>query len=86
MGAVTIELDENLVDVLGQLDQPIEQAVRELIVLELYRRAEISAAKAAHLLGRPLLEFIQWSGRLGIPYFRITEEELEAEVERIRSR
>lgn len=51
MGTVTLELDENLVAALQLLDQPIQQAARELIVLELYRRAVISSGKAAKLLG-----------------------------------
>ena len=85
MSSVTIELDAGMVEVLGLLDQPIDQAVRELIVLELYRRSVISTGKAAHLLHMPLLDFIRYSGNLGIPYFRMTKEEWEEEVRQIRS-
>jgi predicted HTH domain antitoxin len=85
MTHVTIELDEELARALALVDQPVEQAARELMVLELYRRGAISSGKAAHLLGMPRLEFIQYSGRLGIPFFDMSEEEWAEEVDRIRS-
>jgi predicted HTH domain antitoxin len=84
MGKVQIELDEDFVEVLALLDQPVEQAARELMVMELYRRELISSGKAAQLLGMSKLDFIQYSGRLGIPYFRMTMGELREEVETIR--
>ena len=80
MSSVTIELDDALVAVLGLLDQPLAQAVREMAVVELYRRQIISSGKAAQLLGMSKLEFIQYSGRLGIPFFRMTNAELDAEL------
>lgn len=80
MHTVILELDEEIVEVLGLLAQPLQQAARELIVLELYRRALISSGKAAQLLGMDQLEFIQYSGRLGIPFFRMSKDEWAAEV------
>ena len=74
-----------LAAVLTQLDQPLNAAVHELLVLELYWRAVISSGKAAELLGMPKQEFIQFSGRLGIPFFRMSDEQLNAEVERLRA-
>lgn len=85
MGQTTVELDESLIQALGLLNQPIDQAVRETIVLELYRRGTISSGKAAQLLGRSKLDFIQFSGRLGIPYFQLFDEDLDAEIERVRA-
>lgn len=86
MSRVRLELDDDLVAVLQQLDEPIERAVRELIVLELYRRATISEGKAAELLGMSRLDFIHFAAALGIPYFRMTEEELDAELARLDER
>lgn len=85
MSRVTVELDESLVQALALLDQPLDDAVRETVVLELYRRGTISSGKAAQLLNTSKLEFIQYSGRLGIPYFRLTGEELDSEITRARS-
>ena len=66
-----------------QLDKPVEQSTRELMVLELYRRHAISAGKAAALLGMERLDFIRYSGSLGIPFIDMTEDEWEAELQRI---
>ena len=79
MNTVNIELEEELVALLRQSNQPVQQGVRELIVLELYRRGTISSGKAADLLGTSRWEFIQHASALGIPYFSLTEDEWEAE-------
>lgn len=80
MGGVTLELDEEWVEVLRLLDQPVERAARELMVMELYRRHEISRGKAASLLGMRLADFLDLAGSLGIPYVEYTEEEWAAEM------
>jgi predicted HTH domain antitoxin len=81
MSAAQVDLGDELAAVLRELDEPLEKAARELIVLELYRRGTISSGKSAELLGMSRLEFIQHSGRLGIPYFNLSDEEWEAERE-----
>ena len=80
MASIHLELGEELGDLLAKLGQPIEQTAREMIVLELYRRSLISSGKAAALLGVHRLDFIQRASELGIPYFRFTEDEWQAEV------
>lgn len=49
-------------------------------MFELYRRGLISSGRAAELLGIPRLEFIRRASELGIPYFRFSEDEWQAEV------
>lgn len=83
MSTVPIELEEELVVMLGQGNQPVQDAARELIILELYRRGAISSGKAAQLLGRRRESFIRHASSLGIPYFEMTEDEWQAE--RVRS-
>ncbi len=85
MRHTTVELDDSLVEALALLNQPIDQAVRETVVLELYRRGTISSGKAAQLLGLSKLDFIQFSGGLSVPYFQLSEEDLDAEIGRVRS-
>jgi len=51
-----------------------------MIVFELYRRGVISAGKGAALLEMSRLDFIQRTSELGIPYFRFTDDEWQAEV------
>jgi predicted HTH domain antitoxin len=81
MASTNLELGEDLIGVLATLEQPVEQSVRELIVPELYRERKISSGRSAELLGISLLEFIQFSSKLGIPFFDMTEEELASDVE-----
>jgi len=52
--------------------------------LELYRRGVLSSGKAAELLGMERLEFIRYSGRLGIPYFQLSADELRQELQQLR--
>ncbi len=80
MATTHLDLGEELSALVAELGQPVERAAREMIVLELYRRSLISSGKAASLLGIARLDFIQRSSELGIPYFRFTEDEWQAEV------
>lgn len=75
MNTIRLDLEEDVVALLHQLNQPVQQAVRELIVLELYRRGTISSGKTAELLGRSRQEFILHASHFGIPYFAMTEDE-----------
>jgi predicted HTH domain antitoxin len=79
MTKIALELDESLIEILRQVGPTAERAALELIVLELFRRAEVSGGKAAQLLGVSRLEFIQRAGAVGIPFTDYTEEEWEAE-------
>jgi len=80
MAARNLDLGEELGALLAKLGQPVEQAAREMIVLELFRRGLVSSGKAAELLAVPRLHFIQRASELGIPYFRLTEDEWQEEV------
>ena len=79
MGVVRIEIEEPLAALLHQTNQPAQQAGREMIVLELYRRGTISSGKASELLGMGRIDFIKHASRLGIPYIDMTEDEWAAE-------
>jgi predicted HTH domain antitoxin len=80
MDSTILDLGEDLSGFLATLGRPIEQMAREMIVFELYRRNLVSSGKAAELLGVSRLGFIQRTSDLGIPYFRFTEDEWQAEV------
>jgi predicted HTH domain antitoxin len=85
MPAMQLELGEDLVALLRGLNRPVEEAARELIVLELYRRELVSSGKAAELLGISKVDFIQRAAALGIPYFRMSADEVKADADRIRN-
>lgn len=82
MSSFKIDLEDDLVALLHQSNQSIESAVRELIVLELYRRGTISGGKAAEILGMSRWDFIHHASHLGIPYLALTEDEWESERRR----
>jgi predicted HTH domain antitoxin len=84
MSTVTVELDRELVNLFHQIRARPEETLKEYLVLELYRRREVSSGKAAELLGMERTEFIRYASRLGIPYFDLDERELEEEIELAR--
>ena len=81
MSTANIEVDEELIGILRELQQPVEKAATELIVLELYRLGKISSGRAAAILHTSRLDFIQHAAELGIPYIRLTAEDLDSEIE-----
>ena len=85
MATIKLELDDGLVSLMHSENEPIEQTALELIVLELYRRRTITSGKAAEVLGVRREDFIVHSGRLGIPFFDMTREELEEDLRTLRS-
>ena len=85
MSTIQLDLHEDVIALLRDTEQPIEDAARELIVLELYRRGAISSGRAAELLGMERFAFIRHASSLGIPFFDMSQEEWDAEVERIKA-
>jgi len=85
MSTVMVELDRELVDLLHHVGRP-EDKLKEYLVLELYRRREISSGKAAELLGMERFEFVRYASRNGIPYFDLDAQELKDEIETARSK
>jgi len=69
-----------VLDMLSTTYQDSAGAIKEAAVLELYREGKISSGKAAEILGMDRFEFIRYAGMKGIPYIRITPDELEEEV------
>jgi predicted HTH domain antitoxin len=85
MGAVQVELGQDLIELLEELHRPVKESARELIVLELYRQGEVSSGKSAELLGMRRDEFIRYASERGIPYLQLDGDELRREIEDSRS-
>lgn len=68
MASVNLELEDEILNLLLRSGKPAEQAAREMIVLELYRRQEISIGKASHLLRMSEQEFTQYASSFGIAF------------------
>lgn len=54
-------------------------------VLDMFRRHVISTSRAADELGLPILDFLKLAGANGIPAFDMSDAELAAEIEGLRS-
>jgi predicted HTH domain antitoxin len=83
MSEVTCELPPELMALLRELGEPAPM-VKECVVIELYRRGLLSSGKAAELLGMARETFIHYTGRLGIPFLRMTGDEWEEEARQVR--
>ncbi len=83
MSTVTMEVDRELVDLLHHVGRP-EDKLKEYLVLEMYRRREISSGKAAELLGMARFEFVRYASRVGIPFFDLDQQELRDEIKAAR--
>ncbi|MFM9105746.1 MAG: UPF0175 family protein [Chloroflexota bacterium] len=80
MSITNVPLDSEIVELLEADGDSLEQRLREITVLDLYRRAVISTGKGARLLGMDYLAFARFAGENGIPHFRYSPEELDEEV------
>mgnify|MGYP001004921247 CR=1 FL=1 len=84
MSTVTVELEKDLVNLFHDLGGYPEEKLKEYLVIELYRRREISSGKAAEWLGMERAEFIRYAARLGVPYLDLDERELQDEINAAR--
>ena len=84
MPQTTVQLDDELTALLDCAGQPVEDAAKEMIVLELYRRHTISSGRAAELLAMDRFDFIRRASDLGIPFFEMSEEELRMDLETLK--
>lgn len=82
---ISVALDEKFLSFVAKKRKDIPKRLRELSILELYRRKEISSGKAAELLGMERFEFVRYASRLGISFFDISKEELERDLEAAKS-
>ena len=78
---ISVALDEKFLSFVAKKRKDIPEKLKELSVLELYRRKDISSGKAAELLGMERFEFVRYASRLGIPFFDMSKEELEKDLE-----
>ena len=83
MSQAPVMLDLEVIRLLGESLEQIERSALEIIVLDLYRRHEISAGRAAEILDLDEFAFIRWSGSLGIPYFDTTPEDWAQQIRAI---
>ena len=83
MGVIHLVVAEDFEELLGDSPERIERRALESIVLDLYRRRELSAGRAAEFLDLEKFAFIRWAGEHGVPYFDMTREEWQEELRAI---
>ena len=71
-----VELPRDLLVALNIPDNEAAWKTKEWIALELFREGEISAGKAAEVLGLTKSQFISLLNQRGIPYLDLGPEEL----------
>jgi predicted HTH domain antitoxin len=74
----SVALDDELASLLEQ-DRPLEEATREALVMDLFRRGKVSGGKACELLGLSRPAFMARARELGTPVLLTTEEEWRTE-------
>jgi len=85
MKAVTIELPPELVKLLGT-EEDAKRETKTALVLDLVRQGKISRQKAAELLKIPLWDLPALLSRYRIPWFDYSPEELEKDLQALRSK
>jgi predicted HTH domain antitoxin len=75
----TVVLDDELAALL-EGEKPLDQAAREALVMDLFRREKISTGKACSLLGLERMAFVRRAAELGVPVYLTTEEEWKVDL------
>lgn len=75
----TVVLDDELAALL-EGEKPLDEATREALVIDLFRRGRISTGKACELLGLDRTAFIRRANEHNVPVYLTTEKEWEADL------
>ena len=84
MKIIEIAVPEEIIALLGSEDTARKEA-KEAFVLDLVRRGKISKGKAAELLGMSLWDLPELVAQYQIPWFSYHTEELEKDLDTIRT-
>lgn len=84
MSTIVISIPSEIAVFLGDTPEQIERTALEILVLDLHRRCVISGGRATEILAMERLDFTRLAGENGIPYFRMSPEGWQHEVESIR--
>ena len=80
----TVTLDEELATLI-EGERSLDEAAREALVMDLFRRRKISTGKACNLLHVDRLEFLRRANEHDVPVYLTTEEEWERDKATIDS-
>lgn len=80
MSTTAVPVNDDLLGILGGEGADPARALQEAAVLDLYRRAVVSAGRAAELLGMAKWDFVRWAGVMGVAAVRMSPGEFEDEI------
>ncbi len=83
MKAVTIELPQELLELLGS-EEEAKRETKVALVLDLVRRGKVSRAKAAEFLGLSLRDLPGLLAEYRIPWFDYPSDDLHQDLHRLR--
>lgn len=79
MRTAHVKFDDDLYSLLGT-EIPLDQFIRESVVLRLFMQRRISSGRAAELLNMRKEEFLRYSSTNGVPVVHLDETELGEEL------
>lgn len=68
----------------GKFVAAAQQVIQERSVIRLFEQGEVSSGYAADMLGMTKHDFIQLLAKYNVPFFNMTPEEWEQEVENMK--
>src|SRR6266568_3269333 len=75
----TVSLDEDLAALI-EGEKPLDEAAREALVIDLFRRRKISTGKACELLRLDRMDFIRRANEHNVPVYLTTAKEWAADL------
>lgn len=81
---LSVDIPRYVVETLGPTAGAASACLKQLALIELFRRGEVSSGYAAEVLGMTRWDFIRLLGEHGVPYVDMTEEELQQDVANAR--
>lgn len=85
MKTVTLSYPDGLPQTLKLSDSEFNEEIKFLAAAKLYELGKISSGKAAKLAGLDRVSFLEKLGRYKIPAINIQAEEIDKEIESLRS-
>lgn len=82
---IEVELPRDLLAALNIPESELGYRAKEWIVLELFQESEISAGKAAEILGLSKVGFLDLLDQRKLPYLDASPQELERDLAAARS-
>ena len=85
MKQIEISIPESMIEYMGLADEDSERLRNAMILYPYVQNGTISNGKAAEMLEISKIELIELYGKMGLPYFDETPDELDEELAALKS-